>query len=314
MGNYKIGICVNKKNHKCIYCVGIFVFIYLFAIPCHSFSSTQFKTAIFKTAIVVSKKIRPYIHVADGITNGADKAFGQMDVFFLSHQEAQTNAQILTKLNTDEYDLIMAIGPEAAVLVWKIIPSKKLYVAVLDPESLPQLGVSACGISLRIPVALQLSKIAQTFHTIKKIGLIFDPRHNQWFFDQARLAAENHGVQIIALPVNSKNQIAGILKKHRGGIDAIWMIPDQTVISEKIIHYVIKQGIYNKIGVIGYNSFFTRSGAFFSFEFDYNALGRQAGEQMSIYLKTGQCSKDTPVFKTIVNQKIVDKIGIRVKK
>ena len=39
------------------------------------------------------------------------------------------------------------------------------------------------------------------------------------------------------------------------------MIPDQTVISEKIVQYVIKQALYHKKGVIGYNSFFIRSGA-----------------------------------------------------
>jgi len=309
MDNYKSGICGHKEIQKCNYCVVIFVFMYLFAIPGQCFSDTD-----FKTAIIVSKKIRPYIHVAGGITNGASEELGRMDVYYLSHQESQLNTQILTKLSQGQYDLVTAIGPEAAVFVWgNKIPSKKLYAAVLDPESLPELGSGACGISLRIPVAFQLEKIAQTFQTIKKIGLIFDPRHNQWFFEQALLAAGDHGLEIIALPVSSKNQIAGLLKEHRGGIDAIWMIPDQTVISEKIIHYVIKQGIYNNMGVIGYNSFFTRSGAFFSFEFDYKSLGIQAGEKISIYLKTGQCSNETPVFKTIVNQKIADKIGIRVK-
>jgi len=278
--------------------------MYLSVIPGLCFSKTP-----FKTAIVVSKKIRPYIHVADGITNGAKEELVRADVFFLSGQDRQ----ILTKLNRGPYDLVTAIGPEAAVFVWDHkIPSKKTYVAVLDPESLSELGPGACGISLRIPVFVQLETIAQNFQSLKKIGLIFDPRHNHWFFENALSAALNLGIEIIALPVNSKNQIAGLLKEQRGQIDAIWMIPDPTVISEKIIHYVIKQGIYNNMGVIGYNSFFTRSGAFFSFEFDYESLGLQAGEQIATYLKTGQCAQDTPVFKTIVNRKLADKIGIRV--
>jgi putative ABC transport system substrate-binding protein len=64
--------------------------------------------------------------------------------------------------------------------------------------------------------------------------------------------------------------------------------------------------------VIGYNSFFTRSGAFFSFEFDYESLGKQAGEVIASYLETGECRENSPVFDTVINQKITDKIGIQV--
>ncbi len=92
------------------------------------------------------------------------------------------------------------------------------------------------------------------------------------------------------------------------------MIPDRTIISEKIIHYVIRQGLYNKIGVIGYNSFFTRSGALFSFEFDYEALGQQAGRKIKKYIDIVACRAEPPVFNTIVNEKIALKLGVEVKK
>jgi len=282
----------------------------LSAIPGACFSDTD-----FKAALLVSKKIKPYIHVVDGITD--EIAETPMDVFFLSastdDESRQLNLQIADQLQGGQYDLVTAIGPEAASVLWDSKAGfKKMYAAVLDPDALPALSSQACGISLRIPAQTQLEKIAHTFQTIRKIGLIFDPGHNQWFYDQALSAAADKGLEIIPLSVASKNQIAGVLKDHMGAMDAVWMIPDPTVISEKIIHYVIKQGLYNKRGVIGYNSFFTRSGAFFSFEFDYRALGRQAGQEMNTYLETGECRQIPPVFNTIVNEKIADKIGIRV--
>jgi hypothetical protein len=34
------------------------------------------------------------------------------------------------------YDLVAAVGPEAAALVWETgIPGKKIYAALLDPDS-----------------------------------------------------------------------------------------------------------------------------------------------------------------------------------
>lgn len=305
---------MHPKNHKTIYCVILMFSMVLAAVPGICFSENH-----FKTAVVVSKKIKPYIHVVDGITEEMAVTQTQMDVFFLSFPnnkpDPQLDNQIIRQLAEGQYDLVTAVGPEAAVLVWgDRSPFKKLYAGVLDPLALPQLLPEACGISLRIPVSLQLEKIAKTFPIIKKIGVLFDPRHNQWFYDQALARGKEYGLEMIALTVNSKHEIANVLKEHKGAIDAVWMIPDQTVISEKIIHYVIKQGIYNHMGVIGYNSFFSRSGAVFSFEFDYKALGSQAGQTMTAYLETGVCRQEAPAFNTIVNQKIADKIGIRVAK
>lgn len=302
------------KNSRYTYCVVILFSMVLSAMPGICFSEAH-----FKTAIIVSKKIKPYIHVVDGVTDSLAAAPTQTDVFFLSapdnKPDSQLNNQIKAQLHGGQYDLVTAIGPEAAVLVWGVeIPGKKLYAAVLNPALLTGLGSGACGISLRIPVKVQLEKISQSFKTIQRIGLLFDPRHNQQFYEQALEASIDHGLGIIPLKVRSKNQIAGVLKEYKGKIDAIWMIPDQTIISEKIIHYVIKQGIYNNTGVIGYNSFFTRSGAFFSFEFDYASLGKQAGEAIMSYLETGECQKDTPVFNAVINHKMADKIGIRVTK
>ncbi len=266
-------------------------------------------------AVVISRKIRPYIQVSDGIVNKIANGGRAPEVIFLSSDHDNGGSALIEGLNDRAYEVVVAVGPEAAVLIWGLEDrSMKMYTAVLDPDTLKGIPSDACGIPLRLPVNVQLEQIDKTFDQVARIGLIYDPRHNQWFFEQARASSLKHAFEIVPLKVASKNQIPGILKKKDGQIDVIWMIPDQTVISEKIIQYVIKQGIYHDIGVIGYNSFFSRSGALFSFEFDYEELGDQTAEMIISFLKTGACRKEPAVFKTVVNQKIADKIGIRVEK
>lgn len=41
-------------------------------------------------------------------------------------------------------------------------------------------------------------------------------------------------------------------------MDALWLIPDRTVISESIVKYVIKEAFLRKVPVIGYNRFFMK--------------------------------------------------------
>lgn len=283
------------------------------AIPGNSFSGDEIDSV--GVAVVISKKIKPYIQIGDGIVDGLSEENHTVDIFILSPEGAVATDTILNRLKSKSYRIVTAIGPEAALLLWELnIQSGKIYTAVLDPDSLLGGFPPECGISLRIPVDIQIKEISQRFENIKKIGLIFDPRFNRWFYEQARLASLDYPFEIIPMRVTSRNQISKLIRTNGKEINAIWMIPDQTVISEKIIQYVIKQGIYHSIGVIGYNSFFTRSGSLFSFEFDYPALGHQTARKISAFLNSGECSQEPPVFKTVVNEKIADKIGIRVKK
>ncbi len=304
------------NNTACRYLIFILFFSipYLLVFPEFAISDEN-----KNIAVVISKRIRPYLDALEGITDSITKdsngikGSNKIKVIFLSNSDKNNN-KIHLHLIDGEYDLCVGVGPEAAELVWSENKKNgflKLYTAILDPDAI-KLGPEACGISLRIPVKIQIREIAHSFPEIKRIGLIFDPDHNQWFYEKASNAATIHGIKIIPLSVDSKIQIPKKIKDTWKKIDCIWMIPDRTVISEKIIQYIIKQGIYNNKGVIGYNSFFIRSGAFFAFEFDYKKLGIQTGNKIKSYLENEICSEEPPLFNKTINYKIVRKIGIKV--
>ncbi|HKK98627.1 MAG TPA: ABC transporter substrate binding protein [Desulfotignum sp.] len=266
-------------------------------------------------AVVVSRKIRPYLLVTEGILAQVPEKISDTDVFFLSPGDDLVTAQVTDRLITGSYDLVAAVGPEAAALIWQAgIPGKKIYAALLDPDAVSRIPDDACGISLRIPVAVQVETIASIFPSLQKIGLLFDPEHNQWFFDAASAAAAASGlsISIVPLQVTERNQIAQVLATNLELVDAVWMIPDRTVISEKLIQYVIKQALYKETGVIGYNAYFVRTGAFFSFEFDYRALGRQAGTLITDSLTDRDCRSVPPVFESRSNPQIAEKLGLNM--
>ena len=109
-----------------------------------------------------------------------------------------------------------------------------------------------------------------------------------------------------------RNQITQTLNRNLDRIDAVWMIPDPTVISEKLIQYVIKQSLYANTGVIGFNTYFTRAGALFSFEFDYQELGRQTGGLINDYLTGKDCRSLTPLFSSRINLHVARKLGLKM--
>jgi putative ABC transport system substrate-binding protein len=119
-------------------------------------------------------------------------------------------------------------------------------------------------------------------------------------------------LKIVPLKVLSKKDIPDILKQHWEDIDALWLIPDQTVISESIVQYIIREALSENVPVIGYNRFFYESGAAMAFVFDYEEVGRQTGRLAVSMLSGRACEKETPVFRVWLNLRVIDKLGINV--
>jgi len=300
---------MNIRNYKIFLFAFIFISGHLILFPGSSFSDE-----VPPIAIVVSKRIKPYVSIIEGMTEELGKKEKKFEIFFLPESDPPDNQQITTQLENSGFDLYAAVGPEAAKLVWSLkTDQSKVFTAVLDPELLLETGSSQCGVSLRIPVERQVQEISNAFVNIKRIGLLFDARINDWFFKAAETASRPYGISIIPLRVESRAQITEVLAQNWQNLDCVWMIPDQTVISEKIIEHIIKLALYNSKGVIGYNSFFIRTGAFFSFDFDYKILGVQAARKIETYVQSGVCVQESPEFQTLMNLKMIEKIGIKIR-
>lgn len=297
------------RNYKIILIVVICISGHL-----NFFQDISFSDETRQIAIVASKRIKPYIGIIEGMTEVLEKKEKKFEIFFLSESNHSNNEEITAELSNSRFNFYTAIGPEASALVSGLKSQEpKMFAAILDPGGLLENRDFQCGISLRIPVETQVREISKIFANVKKIGLLFDARYNDWFYNEADTASHLYGITIIPLRVESRNQITEVLAQNWQNLDCIWMIPDQTVISEKIIEHITKLAVYNGKGVIGYNSFFIRTGAFFSFDFDYKVLGIQVARKIGAYFETGVCKQEPPEFQTILNQKMIEKSGFKIK-
>jgi len=93
-------------------------------------------------------------------------------------------------------------------------------------------------------------------------------------------------------------------------VDTIWLIPDQTVISETIIEFIMKTSLIHRTPVVGYNRFFYTSGASLSFVFNYYQLGRQSGKQAVRLLHGKSCTQQVPEFEIWLNQRVYRQLGL----
>jgi putative ABC transport system substrate-binding protein len=272
------------------------------------------ETGVQKVAVLVSMNIRPYLEAVEGLKERlSEQNAAVIEVFNMENYTGDTQNILSKNLRDEKFDLCIAVGPEAARFIWTgDLASQvlKIYTMVLNPDEIVELTEPVCGISLDIPEKIMMQIFSQVLPSLKRIGLLYDPNNNSEFARQAVLDAAVMNLGIIPLEVSLRKQIPDVLKKNWGVIDGLWLIPDQTIITESLVRYIIKEAISNGAAVFGYNRFFYNSGAALCLVLDYRAIGRQTA-QLSLALLTGQdCKKQMPVFKIWYNLRILNMLGI----
>lgn len=299
---------------NCILCICSFILV--FAVRADAGPEAGGALPDLKSAaVVVSRQIRPFIDVSRGMIDLLEKESGiSADIHYLDRIQETAGDEVPEKFTNGTYALLVAIGPEAARFVWKIEShpfTNKLYAAVLNPgKNISSLDENHCGISLNIPIDQQVEMIRRGLPEVRRIGIIYDPQHNEAFFEAVRQSALQSGIEFVPLRVADRKNISDVIDSGIDTIDALWVIPDATVISETIIHYLIKACLVKKKSVIGYNRFFYESGAALSFVFDYYQLGRQAGQMTAELLYRGSCGRETPRFEVWLNKRIFRRLEL----
>jgi len=272
-------------------------------------------TALSAEVIIIkSSDIIPYQKAIEGFK----RRFSQ-GVF----QEYSINEDIDKGKSILEYalkkggDLILAVGPEAAYLVGIHSSSvPKVFTMVLNPEKLLDDTILYHGVSLNLPIGFQLERIKMAFPKRRRVGILYTQEQNQKIVDSISRKAVDSDLHIVSLPIASQKDIPRVFNSPQFNVDILWIIPDRTIGSEKIIKYLIKRMLLKKIPVVGFNEWFTDNGAILSFYLDDQEIGEQTAElAQKLLLKGNSLTSvihEPLIVRTIVNLKVAGKLGISV--
>jgi len=263
-----------------------------------------------RAAILISKNIKPYLEAVEGIHKVFDKE-SAIETEMFSLEKNKDHEAFKDKIAKKEIAIAIAIGPEALTLTQSIFQEAKIpviYAMVLNPETILRYPKSFCGIPFNIPINAQIRHIARALPGVKRLGLLYDPKNNEPFFKQAFEISQRYNIDLIPLKADSPKDISSILKDNSA--EALWLIPDRTIISESVIQYIIKEALFKKLPVIGYNRFFYESGAALSFVFDYEEIGEQTAKFALDVLVQKTCADIAPIFHIWLNSRIMGKMGI----
>lgn len=288
----------------------LFLFLFFPWLP-----SASAQTGDISAALVVSRHIKPYMDALDGLRRSLNRDAGiEHSAFVLEQYDLEQPQRIIREILARDFDVLISIGPEAASISMSISEQSDLttiYTMVHNPAILAQdANGLGCGMALRIPAINQLRDINDALPEASKLGLLFDPNINNTFFELASKQSEQSDLELIPLRVQSSRDIPEVLREHWAHVDAIWLIPDQTVISQTLIEYIIKQALLHGKPVIGYNRFFYDSGAAIAFAFDFGRIGEQTAGLTEELLRYGYCPSVTPAYDLLINHRVFRSLSI----
>lgn len=180
----------------------------------------------------------------------------------------------LTKLRPE---VIYCIGTRAYLLAARAAKGSKLiFSSVINYQRLPR-GEKSFGVANELPPRAYLTLYRYIFPGITTIGLIYSKQYNQEWALDAIESAKEAGITLVARAINSKDELPAALNEVVSETQALWLIPDPVVISNReALVRIFNTVQQHKKPVFSYSEAYLSLGSALVISADTPTIARQA--------------------------------------
>jgi putative ABC transport system substrate-binding protein len=234
--------------------------------------------------ILKSHDLEPFNQAMAGFVAACPMHITEYDLRGTKKEESS----IMQRLTAVKPRLIVAIGPLAAQVARENLRDvPMIFVMVSNPPKHGLQGSNLAGVSLDIPVQTQLARYKALVPTLKTLGVIYDPIKTGTMVTEARGIAATLGFQLLGAPVSTPKEVPAALRSLLGKIDALWMVPDDTVVTPESFKFLLLTAFENNLPFVTVSDIFVEAGALASLSPDYTDVGRQ-GCQLATDVESGR--------------------------
>src|SRR5262249_8955752 len=234
------------------------------------------ESAALDIAILQSSDIAAYREAIAGL-----KATGPIGAIYTEYDvqgDLELGKKLARKVRASNVSLVVAVGLKAALAAKvEIVDVPIVYMMVLDPLKHQLTTDNMTGTLLEVPIDRQL-KIMRTFlPTLRRLGTLYDPAKSSSRVKEAEKQAGISDFQLKGVPVESEKDVPQQLRALLSDVEALWLMPDSTVLTNESIRFILDSALARQIPVIGFSPEFTRLGTLLSMSVNYGDVGRETG-------------------------------------
>lgn len=233
------------------------------------------EAAGMEIAILRSSDLKAYNDAIEGFK--ATAPAGATYIEYDLRGDLERGKQLVGKIRASDSALVVAVGLKAALAAKSIADIPILYMMILDPLKHHLTAANMTGVLLDIPMDRQLKVVRSFLPTLRRIGALYDPDKTAIKLKEAESRASTHEFQLHGFPVENEKEIPQQLRALLSESEALWLIPDSTVLTDESVRFILESALAKHVPVIGFSSEFVRLGALLSMSIDYSEVGREAG-------------------------------------
>ncbi len=230
--------------------------------------------------------------------------------------------KVLDSIHTLKPDIIFTSGSDATAYAKGRFPElPTVFCSVMYPvisgfvESFNRPGHNITGASLSIPPKTQFEYFKMILPAARTIGVLYTD-NTASLIPPAKIVAKSAGVELIALKVTAEKEIPSKLDTLMSQVDGLWSLADPVLFGPQTTKYILVNALKRGIPLMGFSRFLVESGALFALDFDYKAVGRQAGEIVNQILHGSRPENVTVTTPDVIwfhyNAKTAEHMNIRI--
>lgn len=265
--------------------------------------------------VVLSSDIGPY---RDGL-NGFEKSFrGKVDSFVLNKDIAHAT-EVANNIKAHACEIVMVLGSNALKFLKIRVADKPIvYAMVLNPRAVVGEDENITGVHLESSLEASINAIHRVFPGATRIGIIYSPVLNEANIGKAKRAAQNKGLELVAISVKNIGEAVRAVPAIIDRSDVIWMISDAITSSSKVFEILLASSHRKGVPLFALSRKHVSRGALAALFTDYEGNGEQAG-RMANKIAQGVSPKSIPdeyALKTglVLNMGTAKKLGLDLPK
>ena len=270
-----------------------------------------------RVAVLMSAKVNEYEEALKGFK---ETATHEIVAVYDMDGDPDLGRKYLVEIETKvKPDLIYAVGIWALqAVVSRPVSIPVVYAMVLNPPSVIKADAkNVTGASMNVPVEQPIRLFKQLGPNVKRIGVIYNRARTGYLVKQAQAVARDQGLELVTREIGSPKEVVAALESFQDGIDALWIVPDETLLSQAVVQQMLLFSYRRKIPLLGLSDRHAQMGALLALSFASGEdIGRQAGDLAQAIL-AGRSAADVPYTNArkvalTVNLKTAQKLGLEI--
>lgn len=269
--------------------------------------------------IIRSQQIAAYNEAIKGFEEGCKGKNISIKAIYDLNGDTEDGKRIIQNIKDSGSNpkLILAIGVLAATLVKDQFPDVPIiFCMVINHERFNLQGANITGISSEASLEDQFAILKELLGKQKKVGIIYDPAKTGKIISEATISAKEFEFNLIKAEVISEKEVASALKNLIKEIDALWVIPDSTVITKNTLTVISKISLEHRLPIFCTSDAIVKAGALLSVSPNYTSTGLQAAHLAQTLLNnpttTSLGIKQPDKLKLTLNTQTAKLIGINL--